>query len=108
MFEPMSKLSGLLTTAGATGVLAAAAAPGNFTDTALSLGVGGVLAYVIFLAYRKDSLQRAETWKQQNELLIGVIGNNTVATTKLTVLLEGFIAAADRRQPPPDRRGEHT
>jgi len=58
----------------------------------LSMGVGGALAFGMFLVYRKDALQQADQWKGQTEILLQVIRENTTATTALTRLIEREIS----------------
>lgn len=53
-----------------------------------TLGVGGVLASMMFFFYRKDIKQYTELWKAQSELLIQVVKDNTVAVTKNTAVVE--------------------
>ena len=50
---------------------------------AATLGVGGVLAGLIFWFYRKDSLSHAEAWQGQSEALLRVVKDNTAAVTAL-------------------------
>ena len=57
----------------------------NFLAT---LGVGGVLAGVIFGFYRKDMKMAQDFWKHQSELLINVVKDNTIAIVKLTTIIE--------------------
>lgn len=48
-----------------------------------SLGVGGVLAGLVFYFYRKDSLEREEQWKDQVTILVQVVKENTAAISVL-------------------------
>lgn len=48
-----------------------------------SLGVGGVLAWAMFMVYRKDAKEWHEAWKGQTQLLIQVVKENTAAVTAL-------------------------
>lgn len=50
---------------------------------AASLGVGGILALAIFLAYRKDCQRWQDAWKGQSEMLVQVVKENTAAVTAL-------------------------
>ena len=56
------------------------------------LGVGGVLAGVIFAAYRKDMRAFAEQWKGQTEVLISVVRDNTAAFTRNTEVVQSLHA----------------
>lgn len=67
---------------------------GEFPNAAVSLGVGGALAWGIFMLYRRDMAQRLEEWKGQTDRLLKVVENNTFAMTLLNERLE---AAEDRR-----------
>lgn len=53
-----------------------------------SLGLGGILAWGMFLVYRKDSLAWQESWKGQQQLLVQVVKENSVAITALVTRLE--------------------
>lgn len=53
-----------------------------------SMGVGGVIAGLIFLVYRKDAQQWQAAWKGQTELLMDVVKENTAAVTALITKLE--------------------
>jgi hypothetical protein len=60
---------------------------------ALTMGVGGLVAYGMFLVYRKDILALLAQWKGQSEMLMAVVTKNTEATTALTVLMREKIEA---------------
>lgn len=53
-----------------------------------TLGVGGVLAGLMFMFYRKDIKQYTELWKATTEQLINVIRENTSSNIRLIGLLE--------------------
>lgn len=53
----------------------------------LPLGVGGVLAYVMFLIYRKDSKEWGTRWHEQAKLLLQEVNGNTKALTELVSLI---------------------
>lgn len=55
-----------------------------------SLGVGGVLALVMFYTYRKDVQHYTEMWKGQSEALITVVKDNSVAITRNTSVVESL------------------
>lgn len=63
-----------------------------------TLGVGGVLAAVMFSIYRKDSLQMQEAWKGQSALLVQVVKEVTVAVTALSTLVQEM--SRERRDGP--------
>ena len=52
------------------------------------LGVGGVLAAIIFGMYRKDAREWQESWKGQSQMLLQVVKENTAAVTSLVERLE--------------------
>jgi hypothetical protein len=60
----------------------------EFTKWLLTLGVGGILAALIFTFYRKDIKQYTELWKSSTEMLMGVVKENTASNVKLIQLLE--------------------
>ena len=52
-------------------------------EALLPLGVGGLLAALMFLFYRKDTLDSAKRWEGQSALLVTVVKENTAAITSL-------------------------
>lgn len=54
-----------------------------------SMGVGGVVAAMMFWVYRKDALLWQEAWKGQSEMLVQVVKENTAAITALIARLGG-------------------
>lgn len=60
----------------------------QFTQWIATLGVGGILAYVMFQVYRKDMAQHIEQWKGQSVALLTVVQDNVKAITALSVLVE--------------------
>ena len=52
-----------------------------------SLGVGGVIAGLLFFFYRKDVHHFTDLWRGQTELLISVVKENTAALAITTELL---------------------
>lgn len=50
-----------------------------------ALGVGGILAGMMFWFYRKDSNTWTEAWKGQTQILIQVIKEFTIAINELRV-----------------------
>lgn len=55
----------------------------EFAKYLTTLGVGGVLAGLMFMFYRKDVRAYTELWKAQSELLIEVVKENTASNTKI-------------------------
>jgi hypothetical protein len=54
----------------------------------VSLGVGGILAGMMFFFYRKDAAQWQAAWRGQSEMLVQVVKENTAAVTALIEKLE--------------------
>lgn len=61
------------------------------------LGVGGVLAAIIFGMYRKDAREWQESWKGQSQMLLQVVKENTGAITALVEKIEQMTDRANRR-----------
>ncbi len=60
-----------------------------------TLGVGGVLAGIMFVFYRKDSLEwrkaveeQRDAWRGQAELLVTVVKENTMSNTAVIKSVE--------------------
>lgn len=53
-----------------------------------TLGVGGILAGFMFWFYRKDVRVYTEQWKNQTELLMAVVKENTVSNTRLIASID--------------------
>ena len=62
----------------------------EFISYLLSLGVGGVIASLIFQAYRKDSKMYAELWKQNTDILLSVVKDNTIVMVQNTEVLKSL------------------
>ncbi len=62
----------------------------EFTKWLVTLGVGGVLAGMMFIFYRKDIKQYTELWKVTAETLMLVVRENTASNTKLISLIENM------------------
>ncbi len=60
------------------------------------LGIGGLVAGLIFFFYRKDVKQYTELWKTTSEQLIAVIKENTASNTRMIVLLDALHRRLDR------------
>ena len=65
---------------------------------AAPLGVGGILAAVMFFFYRQDQKDNTERWRGQTQMLLQVVQQNTAAITALTATLTARLARyeADR------------
>lgn len=62
----------------------------EFLKTLPSVGVGGVLAYIMFYWYRKDVEKYTDQWKGQTELLAALIKENTTAMVGMGVLVKSL------------------
>lgn len=60
----------------------------EFSKWLATLGVGGVLAWFMFLIYRKDIKQFTELWQGVTAQLMIVIKENTASISKLISLIE--------------------
>lgn len=64
-----------------------------------SLGVGGVIAGLMFFFYRKDVQHYTDQWKGQSDVLLTVVKENTKAITENTQITREtreWIARLDR------------
>lgn len=71
-----------------------------FVQYLASLGVGGIIAGLMFMFYRRDVRRYTEEWKGQSMILISVIRDNTVALTSVVEMTRQIMALEDRRRPP--------
>jgi len=55
-----------------------------------TLGVGGILAGVMFVFYRRDLRQYTDMWKGQSDDLIQVVKENTASNTKLVTVIDAL------------------
>lgn len=62
-----------------------------------SLGVGGIIAGLIFAAYRKDVKSYTDLWKTMSDALITVVKENTASNTRLTTVVEALHRRIDER-----------
>lgn len=77
-----------------------------------SLGVGGILAWGMFFVYRKDMIGTSTRMeeilselKQQRDLMVEVIQQNTAAMTRIEVTLDTTLREERfRHQAPPTSR----
>jgi hypothetical protein len=56
-----------------------------------ALGVGGVLALVMFFVHRADMKQHIANWQGQSTALIQVVKENTAAITALIAKLDDVL-----------------
>lgn len=70
----------------------------DFIKWLATLGVGGVLAGLMFIFYRKDVKQYTELWKTTADQLITIVKENTASNVKLVSLLETQERNALRKQ----------
>lgn len=69
----------------------------DFVKYLASLGVGGVIAGMMFHFYRRDVATYTQQWKGQSDALMtvvrdnmGIVRENTAALTKMATLLEAL------------------
>lgn len=55
----------------------------DFVKFLATMGVGGIIAGLIFFFYRKDANSHAEAWQGQSEMLLQVVKENTASNTSL-------------------------
>ena len=60
----------------------------EFAKWLATLGVGGVLAGLMFMFYRKDIKQYTELWKTATDQLMLIVKENTASNTKLINMIE--------------------
>jgi hypothetical protein len=60
----------------------------EFAKWLATLGVGGVLAGLMFMFYRKDIKQYTELWKTATDQMMGIVKENTSSNTRLIALIE--------------------
>lgn len=52
------------------------------------MGIGGSIAALIFMFYRKDMKANAEMWQGQSQMLMQVVKENTAAITALIQVVD--------------------
>lgn len=62
----------------------------EFVKWLSTLGIGGILAGLMFLFYRKDVKQYTELWQSQASILMTVVKENTASNTKLITVIEAL------------------
>lgn len=60
------------------------------------LGVGGILAGVLFFFYRKDANTYIEQWRGQSALVVEIVKQNTQALAQNTEVLRSLHRRLDR------------
>lgn len=60
----------------------------EFAKWLATLGVGGVLAGLMFMFYRKDVKQYTELWKTATDQMMLIVKENTASNTRLISLIE--------------------
>lgn len=55
-----------------------------------ALGIGGILAGMMFWFYRVDSQRSIEQWKGQSDILASLIKENTTSNITLAVLVQSL------------------
>lgn len=85
----------------------------EFIKWLAGLGVGGVLAGMLFMFYRKDVKQFTDLWKMQSdreaartEMLIGVVRENTSSNTQLVEMIRSLHHRLDADPLPPRQVGK--
>ena len=68
----------------------------EFLKWLATLGVGGVLAGIMFFYYRKDVAQYTNLWKGQSEALLEVVKENTKVITQLIEAVDALHRRLDR------------
>lgn len=63
-----------------------------------TLGVGGALAGLMFIFYRKDSKEWRDAWKGQSEALLKVVIANTESNTAVIKSVEANTRMVDSMQ----------
>jgi hypothetical protein len=64
------------------------ASSAEFMKWLATLGVGGILAGLMFMFYRKDVKQYTELWKLATDQLMQIVKENTASNTRLIAMLE--------------------
>ncbi len=61
-----------------------------------TLGVGGLIAGLMFLVYRKDMKTYSEQWRGQAEILVQVVRENSTAIAANTTTIQALHRRDDR------------
>jgi hypothetical protein len=70
----------------------------EFAKWLATLGVGGVLAGLMFMFYRKDIKQYTELWKTATDQLMLIVKENTASNAKLISMIEAQERNAVRKE----------
>lgn len=70
----------------------------EFVKWVATLGVGGVLAGMMFHFYRKDVQRYTDLWEGQSDSLMLIVKENTIAITRLTAVVEVLLRRVEERQ----------
>lgn len=70
----------------------------EFAKWLATLGVGGVLAGVMFAFYRKDMKQYTDMMRHERGELLSVVRDNTVSNTTLVGVIKSLHRRLDREQ----------
>lgn len=62
----------------------------EFVKWLSTLGIGGILAGLMFAFYRKDIKQYTELWKTSSDQMMSIVKENTASNTKIITLIEGM------------------
>lgn len=69
-----------------------------------TMGVGGVLAGMMFAMYRKDVKAYSDLWKGQSDRLMQIVDSNTQSNTRLIGVVDALrIQLADQQREARDR-----
>ena len=79
---------------------------GEFVKWFATLGVGGVLAGLMFVFYRKDVKLYTDQWRGQSDQLMNVVKDNTEAITALRYELMGRQPGGRRWTDKLDEKGD--
>lgn len=55
-----------------------------------TLGIGGILAGLMFVFYRKDVRQYTELWKTSSDQMMTIVKENTASNTKIITVCENI------------------
>lgn len=60
----------------------------EFVKYLSTLGIGGIIAGLMFMFYRKDIKQYTDLWRTASDQMISIVKENTASNTKLIALIE--------------------
>lgn len=76
----------------------------DFIKYLSSLGVGGLIAGLMFMWYRRDVKTFTEQWKGQTELLMTVVRDNTAAMSTNNEMIRALTRHLDQQDDDARRR----